>query len=499
MARIIETHVTPRILLDINTYLENGDIVRKTFEKDDIFYDEPLRYAEDGDIKVAKGRLRKINYTINSAKRNYDKITTAKSYFAEDVVLDSIEVDSSQEFISNIITVPGREILEFSNETPVKRVKPVLRYSAYLIVELSDESENRFYIEEGAVYKKFTFLDLLNGVDRTVEARVLAITYDENLTPESVVFVADGIEFVKININQIKYAGDAVSPVVTVASKINELIEASDNNGIINLDAGTVVNDISITKDVVLMGATPDIPMNAASNKGKTTDTIISGKVAVKEGCSVTMKGITLTKEAFISVVNAAKEVTLKNCMIRELSPYQAKSYIVTTKGDTPAKVVITGCYFGTNDAVSDNKYYNGLELVQKLADGSEISNNYFEANVCSNNIINIYDVEDGANIYIRNNVFEYSGNAVRVGTKGDAHCTINITNNTYNSTSEDIPEYAGLLLVQPYGNATTNMSNVNIVLSGNTHKDSLQLYYLYAGAGDMQFTDDNMPVITIK
>ena len=91
----------------------------------------------------------------------------------------------------------------------------------------------------------------------------------------------------------------------------------------------------------------------------------------------------------------------------------------------------------------------------------------------------------------------QYSANAVRVGTKGDANCTINLIGNSYDETDSD-PAWAGILLVQPYGKATTNMSNVKINIDKTDAKCGGQLCYLYMGSADTQLTDEQKPKIKI-
>jgi len=496
MARVIETHLSQKLKLMINTIYENGDITTDAFEKEDII--ENLRYALNGDIAVVSGRLDKISFTKKNVKHVYSSIDDVKSYFDEDVTLQSISLDCSEQYHSKVINVPVREILEFKPDGDVvKRMSVGLKYGVHMEVELSDNGLNEFDLFEGSIYQQFIYLDLDNGVDKNVTAKIVAITSDSMLTPQKVVFIEDG-SVKEIDIKLVKFADKEIPVTQMSATAIEEAITSSES-GIVNLPTGDVSGKINITKDVEILGSNPDIKVNTVAFKGKDTGTVFSGSFNIAENVNDSLKGITLTKEAYLNLTSGAGTVSLENCVIKDIEPYQEKSYLCLARGNEPVKLVIEGCYFGTNVTSEVGSYYNGMELVQKLTDGSSISNNYFEESVCSNNIINIYDVEDNANIYIRDNVFEYSSNAVRVGTKGDAKCNIYIENNVYYKTNEEYPEYAGILLVQPYGAATTNMSNVNIMLSGNKHKDKLQLYYLYDGGQPMVFTEENKPNIVVS
>ena len=493
MARIIETHLNPVLNVAINTIYANGNVSSSVFTKGDVI--NGLRYAKDGDIETITGKLCKVTYTSKTVRRNYASIETTKSYFAEDVTPVSIDVDCSKEYESNIVTVPVKEILEFvAKGDEVARVMVNFGYAVQFAVELSDETLNEFTITEGSIYTDLTYLDLDAGKDVTTSAKVVAISYESGLVPKDVIMVIDGA-VKKLDVKLIKNAVGEVSPCVTDASVVNDMIASGAS--IINLGKGEVVAPIKVTGDVTILGVYPDVPVNSKSYKGKTTDTVISGGIEVAEGASITLRGVTLTKDSRIEA-KTGSTVTLENCIVKDMNPYQAKSYLVLPKGTEPLKIVVKGCFFGNNAKTDAGKFYNCFELAQRLADGTEISDNYFEEEVCSNNAICIYDAEDNARISICNNVFEYSGNAIRVGTKGDVKCEIIIKNNTYLKTDSNA-EYAGLLLVQPYGAATTNMSNVKISLIGNKHNDKLQLYYLYSAGKDMPFTEENKPVITVS
>jgi hypothetical protein len=163
-------------------------------------------------------------------------------------------------------------------------------------------------------------------------------------------------------------------------------------------------------------------------------------------------------------------------------------------------KLEIENCYFGNVNSEATGKIYNLFELGCKLLDGSYIKNNFFAEDICKHNVINIYEVEENSTITIENNTFEYSANAIRVGIKGEPKTTINVNKNTYLKTDEDNKDYAGLLLVQPYGTATTSFKNCTINLNKNINRSNVpQLYYSYAGSDDMQFTEFNIPTITLN
>ena len=141
----------------------------------------------------------------------------------------------------------------------------------------------------------------------------------------------------------------------------------------------------------------------------------------------------------------------------------------------------------------------NCLELNAPLKDGSIISHNYFEKTPARNNMICLYAAEDGATIEVSNNIFEFSGNGIRVGTKGDVKVNYIIDGNTYYSTyTETDVEYAGLLLVQPYAKQTASLAKNVINISNTKHNDDKQLWYLYYGKNDTQITKSLQPTVIV-
>lgn len=178
------------------------------------------------------------------------------------------------------------------------------------------------------------------------------------------------------------------------------------------------------------------------------------------------------------------------------------KSFLIRQNGfkDTATVLTIENCYFGNNEADGENYIYNLFECNMKLADGSSISNNYFAKSNCTHNAINIYDVEDDAVITISGNVFEYSANAIRFGAIGSPKCTINIVDNTYLATDETYPEYAGLLLIQPYGKQTESYEDVEINIRNTKEPEGYegQLYYIYCGENDTQLNVATRPSVYV-
>ena len=493
MARIVETHVEPIVSLVIQTLMTDGSVTSIKLHEDDMVNN--LRYIEDGDIKSVTGKVRNLNYTRKNTNRVYNDIKKVRSYFSDDTTTEKIDIDCSKEFESVIVPVPTREIVENEGVLDVERMKYFLTYGAKFEIELTDNTTNSFEVFEGQEIIDLEYLDR-GGISK-VTGKLVAIDCGDDLIPDNLVLIAN--ERIKIiPILAIKNIGSTVSP-VELGMSVNDAI-VNDTTGVVPLSMGTYVEEINVSKDITIKGAQAGVPATYGStrtNKNNSLETVLSAKINVAENTSVTLDGVTLTETAALSLKNA-KGVTLKNCRILSLEPATERSFVVLTNGTTPEKLVVKNCYFGSNVLSGTNKFYNLFEMNAPLADGSEISGNYFENFANTNNSICIYNVEDGATITIKNNTWERSANGIRVGVKGAPTCTINIENNTYLDTETDNPEWAGLVLVQPYGKETTSMAGVTININKTKHNDDLQLYYLYNGTNDMQFDETNMPTITV-
>ena len=105
----------------------------------------------------------------------------------------------------------------------------------------------------------------------------------------------------------------------------------------------------------------------------------------------------------------------------------------------------VENCYFGNNnvDKAAKTNIYNLINMHCKLATGSYVKNCYFAKDVCTQNIISMFDCEEDAVITIANNIFEKSSNAISITLKGNPKAKIVIENNEYLETDAN-EKYAG-------------------------------------------------------
>lgn len=511
MARIVNSIFTPDISLVVQTVFEDGttsDFIIK--EGTGV---TALRYISDKEVKEVTGKVVKINYEVANVNRTYTDPVTVKSYFAEDVTCTSIIVDCSKEYESILVEVPCREIVEFFEQKNVDRMKYYLKYEVSYEIHLTDLTVNNFILHEGDDLTSLEYLNMEIGDESFIDGRLIAYKYADTLEPEALIMLNEGV-ITEIPILCVKNLAEVITPVPPVVETITEAITNTET-GIVSIANGLVTEPITVSKSVVIRGAKADIPANVVSTsvnsrtKAVSTvagintaranieeETVITEKIIIEDGCSIELNGVTLTGNALLSMTQF-KDITLKNCVIKDLNPTASKTFIIQTPtSEEAAKMVIKNCYFGANIKNDNGSFYNGFELNGLLANGSEFSENYFEKGSCNHNDINLYSVAPDATITIRNNIWEYSGNAIRIGIKGEPKCTVDIIDNTYHTTDETYPDYAGLLLIQPYGKQTTSFANCTINIKGTVHTDKYQVYYMYAGSNDMQFTEANVPTI---
>ena len=226
--------------------------------------------------------------------------------------------------------------------------------------------------------------------------------------------------------------------------------------------------------------------------------TKITEKVTINAaGKDVVIDGVDFTDNGYVEVHNATS-ITIRNCRVYDMNVEGAtKNYWLRIYGDIITKIVISGCFFGESIGTVGNMY-NLLEPTAKLADGSSISGNYFEDGCCTHNTINIYGADENANIYVNGNHFEVSAGTIRIGVKGEPTCYVHLNNNHVDADNPNEPDdYQGIMMIQPYGKATTTFANMTINLNNN-HSANEQVVYAYSGANDTMLDDTTMPTILL-
>lgn len=153
MARAIKTRYSSQFGATFSALLKDGSVHTEHFHVGDVIND--LKYVKDEEIETVTGKLTKINCTLVSGYKTL--ITKSNTKFSDLYTVQSITVDCSSEFNSDVRTISIADLIGHDvNETDVKRVFATAEGIFTLSVKLSDETSTETTVHEG---------DLLLGVE----------------------------------------------------------------------------------------------------------------------------------------------------------------------------------------------------------------------------------------------------------------------------------------------------------------------------------------------
>ena len=488
----------------IVSYLKDKSTVEVTLYPGDIVTD--LSYVENGEIKKVTGKIKTISHYFKSITNKPNR--NGKSHLSVDALVSSIIIDASTEYESRIVDIPVKEILEYGTSETVTKVRVLPIMNVDFSVIMSDKTVSETTFEEDSNLFGVTIMEKGNEIQkdlRIVSFKHIYSNGNKQVDVVGLIVEMDGA-YVSIPFESIKSVGKEGIKVESVENLNSILTTAgsSDKVGGVVLPAAIASDPLTVSGSLTVQGVKAAVPANVgerASSKIGDDETVFSGEITCTEGSEIVITGVTLTEDAIV-VMGKPETLTFKNCKFTGVTPVDVKTYLLKdgSFSDISTKLIVENCYFGENASTESNKMYNLIELHTKLADGSRIANNYFEKSACNHNIINMYDVDDGATITIENNVFEYSGNAVRIGFINSPKCTVNIRNNTYMETDKSNDgAWAGILIIQPYGTRTVTMADCVINLDGNKGDESEQLWYTYCGPSDTQLDDTTKPKVYVN
>lgn len=503
MARLISTMSNVKLGIKIITKFSDGNIDTKSFFEGEVI--DGLRYVSNGTIMTLTGKLKKIGFKFNKVSYANESAISLRSKLANEINIYMLEMDASKKYESEVVFVNPKEVIEFASTSgEVVKVDVVPDIKSTLKLVYSDNTTKEIDLTVGSDFEDLVFMN--GSKEMKVSGRLKVVNYF--LTPRKelgitgIMLTSNGVVF-NIPAIAIKDLGK-VSEVMDKDQKISEVLASvsTEELTVLTVPAGKYSDELTFSSDVKIRGVNSGISAATGARKSQKIDsgeTVISGKINVSDGNVMELDGVTLTGDAAVSVLKS-KNVALTNCKFVDVVPTAKKSYLVKgDKQEEPAKLIIENCFFGDNVETDGMAYYNLFELNTVLADGSRISNNYFAKACCNHNLINVYNVAEGATVEISNNHFEYSGNAIRIGIIGEPECTINVFDNSYDETDPyNNGEYAGLLLIQSYGQATTSWNNCKINIDRTKHNDNMQVWYTYTGGNDTPINETNCPTVTV-
>lgn len=383
---------------------------------------------------------------------------------------------------------------------------------AKIAVSLKLQNGRTVTLHEGDIVKGLKFkdgndLNCIDGAIRVLNATAKNVAPKHYCLPESYISSLININSIVVDMSEEYDAELKTIPIATIldiveieenegAIKVGtgsqytplaDVIAAAPEGAVIELGSGTYDADINITKSIKLVSE------NGAIIKGNLNVNGESVSRSAESNVSVVLDGLYFTGASKINL-NNVNAFSMKNCVYTE-HDFAEKTIpiIINLKDKTPIKVNIDDNTFGKEN----NNCYNIIEVYGYLKNGSTFNGNHFDKGCCTHNQISLYNIEDDAIVEINDNICDVSKNMVRFGFQGKPKAVVEMSGNTYIESDTDNPEWSGLFMVQPFGNATEDMSGltVNVV---NTKKPVGQICYLYAGSKDMQFNDDNKPTINV-
>ena len=506
MARPITRRIDPIKGFTIQNVYSDKTTEEFSFLEGDIVSN--FKFAGNNEMTTCDCKIKNVtikNKLYPTKKRVNANLTTSKVSR-----VDNITIDCSEQYNARVETLKAMEVLEYNPSKEVVKVNilPIIKVSLY--IGLSDDTSTSAIIEEGMVLSNVTLMK--SGSEIVDSFKVVSFIYSGTLNGYQItgVLLSNGVTTYKADFYDFKSVGTTgtvITNVDEVSGAIDTALNSSTNDSVI-IGACEYSNELNLTSSITIMGNKALEPANTgarATDEIAEDETIFKGVITGAKNADITISGVTITETALINIGDA-KSIKFRNCKFVNATPNKNNSYLILDgyNADSEGTVLqVEGCYFGTNTKNELGKIYNLLELNCALKDGSYIKNCYFAKAACTHNVINLYTVKDNTTITIENNVFEMSANACRIGFRGaPENVVVNFNKNTYNETDSD-PDWAGLLIIQPYGSATTSLAGVRVNLKNTKFTDETsearQLWYIWMYQTDTQIVGDLCPQVYVN
>lgn len=261
----------------------------------------------------------------------------------------------------------------------------------------------------------------------------------------------------------------------------------------------------------------------------------IADKVTINKNVKIAANGATFTEQIAVTGGNVTVDNANMVCSAASMTAKDNKPCVkVTGKGDfTMTNCTIggtsrTGVSLGTSGAITfsnnvidagDQKIYNAVEFsiganAANIAKAT-VTGNTFNG-VLKNNGVCLYNLADGAAVEISDNKFcdfSVDNNCVRLSNPKNATATFNLSNNSYEFTSEtpSADGYTAFLLLQDYAKKgaprqefdkfTINISNLRRNGKKLTAKGEGidKVYYVYCDQSGILADGENDPKVNFK
>lgn len=331
MARLISSERAMILGIDLQTIFEDGSVTDHSFKIGDVV--ENLRYVKDGKIETVSGKITNIDYTM--ASRLTWNRNNPSNTLVNDMTVNNITIDASEQYGSNLVTVPANEILEWDGEENVKR----MRYQPFVTFEIKMNYSNRTSqtasIQVGDNFDKVKIMVPTDiGNDITGSFNVLAFAYKV----ENKKVVITGIAFKDVNTARVVVAD------LDYILGLNEIytFDVADSAGF-----ATVLNDLAENDTVQVTSQMDLTDGKGVELSGKKIVLNMANDITVSNSGS---SGINLTSGSKVTITGTGKFVTS--------TPYDSTHSSGVFRVQDGAEAVFNGG--GCNAVIDDDPVNNG-------------------------------------------------------------------------------------------------------------------------------------------
>ena len=173
MARLIKNSITQEISCNVITKFTSGEESVKHIAIGDIV--EDLRYVKDKAIVKVSGKVTDIKYSIQKITKPDPK--NPVDTFETDVRIESLIIDASEQYHSNVITVPAMEILEDEGVLDVDRMFVKAHARTLMKMEYSDGRIEDRDLEFGDILKEMKIMTKPGNPDITGDFKLASFIY----------------------------------------------------------------------------------------------------------------------------------------------------------------------------------------------------------------------------------------------------------------------------------------------------------------------------------
>ena len=174
MARMINSERVMVMSLGITTVFNDGTSMTHEIDKG-LVYDD-FRYVSNKQVVEITGRVVGFGYSLpNNITWDADNPVDT---LADDVRVDNILLDASEQYESKLVTIPVDEIVEFADEDNVKRMVIKPRFTLNITLHYSNNTSRESSIRIGDTFDNVVIMDPNNiGEDITGTFTVKSFGY----------------------------------------------------------------------------------------------------------------------------------------------------------------------------------------------------------------------------------------------------------------------------------------------------------------------------------